>query len=398
MKTFSIILIMASFLGAAEERNTANEVLFIVLGISAIFAFLFFTSFKKHRKEELKKYIKRNAVNQKGQIQPKNNEELTIWLRDFARNCKNIDTSLITNLTGFFIPFSKEPNEFFEGVSDWNVSNVESFRQCFAYCKNFNQPLFKNTSNGKDFSMMLFDCISFNQSVNLDTSNGETFYGMFANCSSLNQEIYLDFSKAQNIDSVFHNCTSLKNIPDNYSSKLQSLQEEKQKAEEEKQKIEQEKKNARKQRIIKNVLGAYEMYLSYEELLDRIYKRANSIRVRINGLKAEKKSFENETRNLEAYEKYIETIENRHTNKDTKALIGIYKSFIDLETLIAFLGKRKRDTDRILQEQGLSFDIDFERRSHKTNDQIEEAYEAYGKNTIDNYYYDVIEYKAGKVN
>lgn len=319
-------------------------------------------------------------------------------MRNFAGNCKNIDTSLITDLTGFFIPFSKEPNEFFEGISDWNVSNVESFRQCFAYCKNFNQPLFKNTSNGKDFSMMLFDCVSFNQPINLETSNGEAFYGMFANCSSLNQEIYLDFSKAQNIDSVFHNCTSLKKIPDNYSSKLQSLQETKQKAEEEKQRIEQEKKNTRKQRIIKNVLGAYEMYLSYEELLDRIYKRANSIRVRINGLKAEKKSFENEKRNLEAYEKCIETIENRHTNKDTKALIGVYKSFVDLETLIAFLGKRKRDTDKLLQEQGLSFDIDFERRSHKTNDQIEEAYKAYGKNTIDDYYSDVIEYKAGGAN
>lgn len=389
---------MVSFLGATEEKNTADEVFFVFLGIIAIFVFLFATSFKKHKKEELKKYIKRNSVNQKGQIQPKNNEELAIWLRDFAGNCKNIDTSLITDLTGFFIPFSKEPNEFFEGISDWNVSNVESFRQCFAYCKNFNQPLFKNTSNGKDFSMMLFDCVSFNQPINLETSNGEAFYGMFANCSSLNQKIYLDFSKAQNIDSVFHNCTSLKNIPDNYSSKLQSLQETKQKAEEEKQRIEQEKKNTRKQRIIKNVLGAYEMYLSYEELLDRIYKRANSIRVRINGLKAEKKSFENEKRNLEAYEKCIETIENRHTNKDTKALIGVYKSFVDLETLIAFLGKRKRDTDKLLQEQGLSFDIDFERRSHKTNEQIEEAYKAYGKNTIDDYYSDVIEYKAGGAN
>ncbi|WP_233715962.1 DUF285 domain-containing protein [Helicobacter trogontum] len=64
-----------------------------------------------------------------------------------------IDTSLITDMS-FLFELTSWDNERFSGIESWNVSNVESMSDMFAYCENFRQDL----SNWNVSAKALLNC------------------------------------------------------------------------------------------------------------------------------------------------------------------------------------------------------------------------------------------------
>ena len=72
-----------------------------------------------------------------------------------------VDTSLITDMSYLF---HESKRKDFEGIEDWDVSNVENMCRMFDDCKKFDQPLNSwNVSNVNYMSCMFFSAESFNQ-------------------------------------------------------------------------------------------------------------------------------------------------------------------------------------------------------------------------------------------
>ncbi|MEI0540131.1 BspA family leucine-rich repeat surface protein [Brachyspira pulli] len=149
-----------------------------------------------------------------------------------------IDTSLITDMSSLFFESKRKD---FEGIEDWNVSNVtnmdmmfaymgyedlvkyqtidfnpdlsnwnvskvKSMNNMFAYCSNFNQPLDKwDTSNVEDMSCMFLGAKKFNQPLNTwNTSKVKNMRGMFEECESFNQPLdKWDTSNVEDMSNMF---------------------------------------------------------------------------------------------------------------------------------------------------------------------------------------------------
>ena len=102
--------------------------------------------------------------------------------------------------------------DFNPDLSNWNVSKVKSMNNMFAHCSNFNQPLDKwDTSNVSDMSFMFLQAKVFNKPLNKwNTSKVKDLSSMFAYCDVFNQNLNdWDVSNVTNMDSLFRQCEKL---------------------------------------------------------------------------------------------------------------------------------------------------------------------------------------------
>ena len=138
---------------------------------------------------------------------PKTKEELKKLTDDENISLSDIDTSLITDMS-FLFKESKRKN--FEGIENWNTSNVSDMTAMFKDAGYFNEDLNAwNISSLKKIAFMFFNAHSFNKypdKWNLD--NIKDAYDVFNNDIDINKLplnlrvnlYYEDFDKIKDID------------------------------------------------------------------------------------------------------------------------------------------------------------------------------------------------------
>ena len=138
---------------------------------------------------------------------PKTNDELKKLIDDENISLADIDTSLITDMS-FLFKESKRKN--FDGIENWNTSNVHDMIGMFKDAHYFNNDLNNwDTSNLKKISYMFFNASAFNKypdKWNLD--NIKEAYDVFNNDIDINKLplnlrinlYYEDFDKIKDID------------------------------------------------------------------------------------------------------------------------------------------------------------------------------------------------------
>ena len=129
---------------------------------------------------------------------PKTKQELEKLVYTDGIKLYDVDTSLITDMSELFYKSSRKD---FEGIEDWDVSNVEDMSYMFAYMSydsfesrskaKFNRNLNNwNVSKIKHMSFMFYYCNDFNQPLDKwDVSNVEDMFRMFDNCKKFNQPL-----------------------------------------------------------------------------------------------------------------------------------------------------------------------------------------------------------------
>ncbi|WIH89134.1 BspA family leucine-rich repeat surface protein [Brachyspira pilosicoli] len=129
---------------------------------------------------------------------PKTKQELEKLVYTDGIKLYDVDTSLITDMSELFYKSSRKD---FEGIEDWDVSNVEDMSYMFAYMSydsfesrskaKFNRNLNNwNVSKVKHMSFMFYYCNDFNQPLDKwDVSNVEDMFRMFDNCKKFNQPL-----------------------------------------------------------------------------------------------------------------------------------------------------------------------------------------------------------------
>ncbi|WP_297249330.1 BspA family leucine-rich repeat surface protein [uncultured Brachyspira sp.] len=128
----------------------------------------------------------------------------------------DIDTSLITDMSDLF---NKSERKDFDGIEEWDTSNVENMAYMFAYMDynvlgqysmtEFNSNLNNwNVSKVKNMIYMFACCTYFNQPLNKwDVSNVENMSGMFFGAKKFNQPLNnWNVSKVKDMSDMFHNC------------------------------------------------------------------------------------------------------------------------------------------------------------------------------------------------
>ncbi|MCZ9885734.1 BspA family leucine-rich repeat surface protein [Brachyspira hyodysenteriae] len=96
--------------------------------------------------------------------------------------------------------------DFDHDLSNWNVSKVKSMNNMFAYCSNFDQPLDNwDVSNVEDMSFMFCGAKDFNQPLNSwNTSKVKNMRGMFEECEFFNQPLdKWDTSNVEDMSNMF---------------------------------------------------------------------------------------------------------------------------------------------------------------------------------------------------
>ena len=128
----------------------------------------------------------------------------------------DIDTSLITDMSDLF---NKSERKDFDGIGEWDTSNVENMAYMFAYMDynvlgqysmtEFNSNLNNwNVSKVKNMIYMFACCTYFNQPLNKwDVSNVENMAGMFLGAKKFNQPLNnWNVSKVKDMSDMFHSC------------------------------------------------------------------------------------------------------------------------------------------------------------------------------------------------
>ncbi|TVL72420.1 BspA family leucine-rich repeat surface protein [Brachyspira hyodysenteriae] len=128
----------------------------------------------------------------------------------------DIDTSLITDMSDLF---NESKRKDFDGIEEWDTSNVENMSYMFAYMHynvlgqysmtEFNSNLNNwNVSKVKNMIYMFAGCTYFNQPLNKwDVSNVENMSGMFFGAKKFNQPLNnWNVSKVKDMSDMFHNC------------------------------------------------------------------------------------------------------------------------------------------------------------------------------------------------
>lgn len=144
---------------------------------------------------------------------PKTKQELEKLVYTDGIKLYDVDTSLITDMSELFYKSSRKD---FEGIEDWDVSNVEDMSYMFAYMSydsfesrskaKFNRNLNNwNVSKVKHMSFMFYYCNDFNQPLDKwDVSNVEDMFRMFDNCKKFNQPLNsLNVSNVTNMSGMF---------------------------------------------------------------------------------------------------------------------------------------------------------------------------------------------------
>ncbi|MEI0496525.1 BspA family leucine-rich repeat surface protein [Brachyspira intermedia] len=127
------------------------------------------------------------------------------WAIDFNHTLNNWNVSNVRNMSGMFQAAIK----FNQPLDKWNTSNVKTMSFMFNYAKAFNQNINNwNVSKVEDLSYMFCECEVFNQPLNdWDVSNVKTMEGTFRRAYKFNQPLYKwDTSKVKNMHEMFVQC------------------------------------------------------------------------------------------------------------------------------------------------------------------------------------------------
>ena len=172
---------------------------------------------------------------------PNKRDELKALVKDESINLKDIDISLITDMS--FV-FSDSERKDFSGIEDWDMSKVTNTNYMFYNAKNFNHPLNKwdmsnvssmkgmfyeaqsfnqpldkwDTSNVTNMSKMFHKALSFNEPIeNWDVSNVRDMGGMFGETDVFNQPLNKwDTSNVTNMSKMFHKALSFNEPIENW--------------------------------------------------------------------------------------------------------------------------------------------------------------------------------------
>ena len=134
---------------------------------------------------------------------PNKRDELKALVKDESINLKDIDISLITDMS--FV-FSDSERKDFSGIEDWDMSKVTNTNYMFYNTKNFNHPLNKwDMSNVSSMKGMFYEAQSFNQPLDKwDTSNVTNMSKMFHKALSFNKPIEnWDVSNVRDMGGMF---------------------------------------------------------------------------------------------------------------------------------------------------------------------------------------------------
>ncbi len=140
---------------------------------------------------------------------PKTKIELRKLILDEEIELSEIDTSKITDMSHLFEPTlssGEQARFFFEGIEDWDVSNVTDMSYMFCYARNFNADISKwNVSKVKTMRGMFQFASSFNQDIGMwNVSNVENMASMFYDAGAFNQNLDAwDISKVKTMRFMF---------------------------------------------------------------------------------------------------------------------------------------------------------------------------------------------------
>ena len=137
---------------------------------------------------------------------PSTKEELKNLVFTDGIKLSDVDTSLITDMSELF---QKSQRKDFEGIEDWDTSNVDDMSFMFFWAIEFNHTLNNwNVSNVRNMSGMFQAAIKFNQPLyKWDTSNVKTMGFMFNYAKAFNQNINnWNVSKVEDLSYMFCEC------------------------------------------------------------------------------------------------------------------------------------------------------------------------------------------------
>ena len=121
-----------------------------------------------------------------------------------------IDSSKLTDLSGFFQQGRNNPDILIENIDTSNVTNMSNmFNGC---TKLTTVPLF-DTSNVTNMSDMFNGCRQLTTVPLFDTSNVGDMANMFSMCTQLTTVPLFDTSNVKNMSKMFNYCTQLTTVP-----------------------------------------------------------------------------------------------------------------------------------------------------------------------------------------
>ncbi|MEI0558838.1 BspA family leucine-rich repeat surface protein [Brachyspira intermedia] len=157
---------------------------------------------------------------------PLTKEELKNLVFTDGIKLSDVDTSLITDMSELF---QKSQRKDFEGIEDWDTSNVENMSWMFRECFSFNQPLDKwDTSNATNMKGMFSLAKAFNQNINnWNVSKVADMSYMFNACDLFNQPLNdWDVSNVKTMEAMFHSALSFNQPLDKWNtSKVENMHE-----------------------------------------------------------------------------------------------------------------------------------------------------------------------------
>ncbi|MEI0490631.1 BspA family leucine-rich repeat surface protein [Brachyspira pulli] len=150
-------------------------------------------------------------------FKPNNTKELKLLVDDESIDLNDIDTSLITNMTDLF-KCSNRKN--YDGIENWDTSNVENMHGLFSFNSYFNNNISKwNVSKVKIMSDMFHFALCFNKPLNdWNVSNVESMNMMFNSAKEFNQSLYKwNVSKVKNMRGMFADALKFDNDINNWN-------------------------------------------------------------------------------------------------------------------------------------------------------------------------------------
>ena len=120
-----------------------------------------------------------------------------------------IDSSKLTDLSGFFQQERNNPDILIENIDTSNVTNMYNM---FGDCTKLTTVPQFDTSKVTNMASMFNNCIRLTTVPLFDTSNVTSIGGMFYNCIKLITVPSFDMSKVDNMRNMFYNCPKLTEV------------------------------------------------------------------------------------------------------------------------------------------------------------------------------------------
>ena len=175
--------------------------------------------YKPTTKEELKRLVFTNNGIKLGDIDTSLITDMSDLFNKSERKdfdgIEEWDTSNVENMSYMFaymdynVLGQYSMTEFNSNLNNWNVSNVKDMSDMFHSCEAFNRPLDKwDVSNVKDMSNMFNVALKFNQNINnWNVSNVEDLSKTFRYCKAFDQPLNdWDVSNVKNMQHIFADC------------------------------------------------------------------------------------------------------------------------------------------------------------------------------------------------